>query len=121
MSLEIVFVAQATSFYSEFEGAAFDELVANITSGPVTVVAVEKPFAVESLNYVLGPVDGSLPGTLRAKYGDIHASESISAATKEIAFFFGDVLTTPSETFAWIKPDVRRCGKAITRAPHQHM
>jgi len=104
---------QATSFYSEFEGAAFDELVANITSGTVTVVAVEKPFAVESLNYVLGPVDGSLPGTLRAKYGDIHASESISAAAKEINFFFGDVLTTPSETFAWIKPDAFESADAI--------
>jgi len=105
---------QATSFYSEFEGSpAFEELVDKIISGPITVLAVEKPFAVEGLNYLLGPADGSLPGTLRAKFGDIHGSESLSSATRETAFFFGDSLSTLSETFAWIKPDAFESADAI--------
>ena len=97
---------QATAFLSEDKEN--EELVNTVIAGQALVLALEKPFAVESLAHLLGPPDGSLPGTLRSKFGDIHASESLSSAAKELAFFFGDALTTRSETFAWIKPDVSR-------------
>ncbi|KAL1504083.1 hypothetical protein AB1Y20_010493 [Prymnesium parvum] len=106
---------QAESFYSHLAGSpAFDELVAKLSSGPVSAFALEKPFAVEGLTYLLGPKDVLQPGSLRAKFGgDIHCSESLSAAAKEAAFFFGDMLTRPSETFAWVKPDAFESADAI--------
>lgn len=98
---------QAESFYSYMEPSARrTELVEKISSGPITVLALEKPFAVEGLAYLLGPEDGSIPGSLRARFGELHGSESLSSAAKDLSFFFGDLLSTPSETFAWIKPDV---------------
>ena len=105
---------QAQSFYSEYENQpSFEENVSKLTAGPVTVLAIEKPFAVEGLNFLLGPADGSGQGTLRAKYGDIHGSESLSAAARDTAFFFGTSLSKPSETFAWIKPDAFESADAI--------
>ena len=105
---------QAASFYAELEGSPlFEESVSKLTAGPVTALAVEKPFAVEGLNYLLGPADGSAQGTLCSKYGDLYGSESLAAAARETAFFFGDELSTPAETFVWVKPDAFESADAV--------
>jgi len=102
---------QAESFFAD--SPLLDEMVAKITAGPLTVLACEKPFAVEGLTALAGPPDGASPGTLRNKFGEMLVSESLSAAAKEAAFFFGAELTTPTETFAWIKPDAFEQADAI--------
>lgn len=74
----------------------FKELVTHVTSGPVLLMLLEAPDAVETLRRVIGATNPRTaePGTIR---GDlslsitaniIHASDSISNAEREASIFF---------------------------------
>lgn len=88
---------QARKFYAVHEGKAFlDELVAFMCSGPVTVVALEKPNAIADLRTLVGATDPAQAacGTIRAVWGldkgknTVHASDSVDNGKAEVAFHF---------------------------------
>jgi len=89
--------AEAKEFYSEHrERPFFNDLVEFMTSGEIAAVALERNDAVATLRKLIGATDSRLadPGTIRARFGDdnqrnaVHASDSISSAQRELAFFF---------------------------------
>ncbi len=74
----------------------FAELVEFITSGPVVVMVIEGPFAIEEVRKLVGataPQDAQ-PGTIRGDlatkitFNLIHASDSPETAKSEISNFF---------------------------------
>ena len=105
---------QAKEFYQEHsERGFFDELVDFITSGPVTVMELQKEDAVKEWRHILGNTDSNIarneaPDSIRAKYGEnkqrnaCHGSDSEESARREIQFFFKEaefnLLTNDIET-----------------------
>ena len=89
--------ARARKFYAVHEGRAFlDDLVTFMSSGPVTVVALEKENAIADLRTLVGatvPAQAAC-GTIRAVWGldkgknTVHASDSVANGEAEIAFHF---------------------------------
>jgi len=89
--------AEAETFYDVHrERPFFSSLVAYMTSGPCMPLVLEHERAVEYLREVVGATDPAeaAEGTVRKLYAEskernaIHASDSISNAQSEIAFFF---------------------------------
>lgn len=87
----------AQRHYAEHKGKPFfDDLIAFITSGPVLVLAVEGPKAVEVVRMLMGPTDPAKapPGTIRGDFGIemtenlVHGSDSTESAARELALFF---------------------------------
>ncbi len=88
---------EAEQLYAIHKGKSFfQELVSHVTSGPVVLMLLEAPDAVETLRRVIGNTDprSAEPGTIR---GDlslsitaniIHASDSSTNAEKESTLFF---------------------------------
>ncbi|OCG18807.1 nucleoside-diphosphate kinase [Gilliamella sp. App4-10] len=90
---------QAEGFYAEHQGKSFfDKLVKFMISGPIVVQILEGENAVQRYRELMGPTDLSkaTAGTLRADFADsmtenaVHGSDSLTAAEKEIAYFFVD-------------------------------
>ncbi|NUF48819.1 nucleoside-diphosphate kinase [Gilliamella sp. ESL0250] len=90
---------QAEGFYIEHQGKSFfDKLVKFMISGPIVVQVLEGKNAVRRYRELMGPTDLSkaTAGTLRADFADsmtenaVHGSDSLTAAEKEIAYFFVD-------------------------------
>lgn len=88
----------AKRHYADHEGKPFfDGLIAFITSGPVVVMIVEGPNAVEASRRMIGATDPSeaAPGTIRADLATVmqrnlvHGSDSADSAEREIAIYFG--------------------------------
>jgi nucleoside-diphosphate kinase len=84
-------------FYAEHkERPFFGELVTFMTSGPVLLMVLSGPGAVEKNRKIMGATDPKKaePGTLRALFGDsmgenaVHGSDSPTSARREIAIFF---------------------------------
>ena len=98
--------AEAESFYAVHKARPFyKDLVSFMTSGPVTVMAIEGENAVARYREVMGPTDSKKApvGTIRQKYGTdiernaVHGSDAPETARVEIAFFFaGSDLTLGS-------------------------
>ena len=91
---------QAGQFYAVHkERPFFGELVEYMTSGPVTVQALEGENAVAKHREVMGATDPfkATPGTIRKDFGEsiernsVHGSDSLENANAEIRFFFGDL------------------------------
>lgn len=91
--------ARARKFYAVHEGKPFlDDLVAFMSSGPVTVVALEKQNAIADLRALVGATDPAQAacGTIRADWGldkgknTVHASDSVDNGKTEVAFHFSD-------------------------------
>ena len=89
--------AEAESFYAVHKARPFyKDLVSFMTSGPVTVMAIEGENAVARYREVMGPTDSKKApvGTIRQKYGTdieknaVHGSDAPDTARAEIAFFF---------------------------------
>ncbi len=88
---------RAERFYDMHrERPFFKDLVAYITSGPVVAIEIETEEAVARIRELIGstnPADAR-PGTIRAMYGKslqnnaVHASDSPSAAEKELEIAF---------------------------------
>ena len=88
---------QAKLFYEEHSSREFYQPLCDfMTSGPCTVMVLEKADAIAQWRAVLGPTDSTKapPGTIRAKFGTdgrrnaCHGSDSPASATREIAIFF---------------------------------
>lgn len=89
--------ALAERHYAEHrEKAFFPNLLSFITSGPVVVMAVEGPGAIEVVRNLVGPTSGfkAPPGTIRGDFALsgqknlVHASDSPEAAARELVLWF---------------------------------
>jgi len=89
--------SQCELFYAEHkERPFFGELVSFMTSGPVMLMVLSGPGAVEKNRKIMGATDPKKaePGTIRALYGDsvgenaVHGSDSPASAAREIGIFF---------------------------------
>jgi len=88
---------EAERLYDVHKGKDFfDRLVRHVTSGPVLLMVVEGPRAVEAMRKLIGATDPveAQPGTIRGDYGlditqnIIHAADSPERAVKEMRIFF---------------------------------
>ncbi len=103
----------ARRHYGEHEGKPFFQpLLDYITSGPVVLMAVEGPRAIELVRNTVGathPIDAT-PGTIRADFGLeigrnlIHASANADDAAKELGLWFadGELLDYDRAIDAWV-------------------
>ncbi len=89
--------AQAEQFYAvHAERSFFGDLVAYMSSGPVTVQVLEGENAVANYRDLMGTTDPAQAeaGTIRAchgkdiQYNTVHGSDSVENAQIEISFFF---------------------------------
>ncbi len=89
--------AEAEAFYGEHKARPFfGSLVGFMTSGPVLLLALEKENAIEDWRKLMGATDPAkaAPATIRKLYGEsleansTHGSDSPTAATRELNFFF---------------------------------
>ena len=89
--------AQCEEFYAEHkERPFFGELVSFMTSGPVLLMVLSGPNAIEANRKIMGATDPKKAeaGTIRAIFGDsvgenaVHGSDSPTSAKREIAIFF---------------------------------
>lgn len=97
MKMKQLSQAEAESFYAEHkERGFFGDLVRFMVSGPVVVLVLAGPNAILKNRELMGATDPKKaePGTIRADFADsidenaVHGSDSATAATREIAFFF---------------------------------
>jgi nucleoside-diphosphate kinase len=91
---------QARQFYAVHkEKPFFDEMIGQITSGPVVVQVLEGENAISRNREVMGVTnpEEAAEGTIRAEYGlsigenSVHGSDSPENAMTEIAFFFSTI------------------------------
>ena len=97
---------QAEGFYAEHsERPFFKDLVAFMTSGPVTVQVLEGEDAIALNRQLMGATNPQEAdaGTIRADFATsidanaVHGSDSATSAAREVAYFFGCLLyTSPS-------------------------
>jgi nucleoside-diphosphate kinase len=88
---------QAEEFYAEHkERSFFNDLIQNITAGPVIVQVLKGPNAILKNREMMGATDPdeALEGTIRGDlsesidFNTIHGSDSAQSADREINFFF---------------------------------
>ncbi|MDP1835617.1 MAG: nucleoside-diphosphate kinase [Chlamydiales bacterium] len=88
---------QAQQFYAVHKDRPFyNDLVTFMTSGPVVVMVLHGPNAIERNRKIMGATDPSkaAPGTIRADFAKsvtenaVHGSDAPETAENEIAFFF---------------------------------
>ena len=91
--------ALAETHYAEHKGRGFyEELVSFITGGPVVVMALEGPAAVEAARKLVGKTKftDAEPGTIRGDFAHdltanlVHGSDSPESAARELKLFFGN-------------------------------
>jgi len=90
---------QAEGFYAEHsERPFFNDLVAFMTSGPVSVQVLEGEGAILKNRDLMGATNPKEAdaGTIRADFATsidanaVHGSDSETSAAREVAYFFGD-------------------------------
>lgn len=95
---------RAGLFYREHKDRTFfKELVDYMTSGPIFVMVLEGPGAIEKNRELMGKTNPSeaKKGTIRALYGTdvqrnaVHGSDSQKSAEREITFFFSETEIYP--------------------------
>ena len=91
--------SEAEQFYKVHETKPFyNDLCAYLSSGPITVMVLEKENAVLANRELMGATnpENAIEGTIRKKYGisidknSVHGSDSVENAKIEIDFFFKD-------------------------------
>lgn len=91
----------AQLFYGEHkEKPFFGELVDNITSGPLIVLALQRENAVKEWRDLMGPTNpvGAPAGTLRRMFGKnisfnaVHGSDAPATAERELGIFFPELV-----------------------------
>ncbi len=110
MSVEL-----ASRHYAVHAGKPFyDKLIRFITSGPVVVMALEGPAAIEAVRQTMGatnPLQAAL-GTIRADLGQtidfnlVHGSDGPDTARAELALYFreDELLSYARDTDRWVFP-----------------
>jgi nucleoside-diphosphate kinase len=105
--------ALAEEHYAVHKGKGFYEgLIDYITSGPVVVMAIEGPRAIDVVRSTMGathPADAQ-PGTIRADFGLeigrnlVHGSDGEETAARELALYFDqdELLTYSRDMDRWI-------------------
>jgi len=104
--------ALAQRHYAAHRGKDFfDPLIRYITSGPVVVMVLQGPGAIQIVRTMMGPTDSAKapPGTIRGdfaaslRYNLIHGSDSPEAASQEISLFFKaeELLDYPMDLDEW--------------------
>jgi nucleoside-diphosphate kinase len=87
----------ASRFYAVHYGKEFyNRLINFMSSGKIKVCHLKRINAIKYLREIVGATDpkDALPGTLRSQFGTngcvnaVHASDSVTSAKEEIAFFF---------------------------------
>jgi nucleoside-diphosphate kinase len=95
---------QAEGFYAEHsERPFFKDLVAFMTSGPVTVQVLEGEGAILKNRDLMGATNPqeAAAGTIRADFASsidanaVHGSDSATSAAREVAYFFEDAEICP--------------------------
>lgn len=90
---------QAEGFYAEHsERPFFKDLIAFMTSGPVSVQVLEGEGAILKNRDLMGATNPqeAAAGTIRADFATsidanaVHGSDSETSAAREVAYFFGD-------------------------------
>ena len=105
----------ARRHYAIHEGKPFfDGLIRYITSGPVVLLVLEGPHAIDVARSTMGSTNPgqAAPGTIRADYALtvdrnlVHGSDGPESARKEIRLFFDDaeLLTFERDVEKWICP-----------------
>lgn len=101
---------QTSEFYTEHYGKMFfPSLVAFMSSGEILAMVLARKDAVSHWRFVIGPTQTAqardeAPDSIRALYGTdnqknaVHGSDSTESATREIHFFFPDVVIEPLPT-----------------------
>lgn len=98
MELVTVTRQQGEQFYAVHKGKPFfEELVANITAGPLVKMVLSKENAIKDWRELMGSTDPqkAAPGTLRKMFGQnisfnaAHGSDSLENARLEIKTLFG--------------------------------
>lgn len=91
---------QAEEFYAVHkERPFFGELVTFMSSGPIIVMALEKPNAIAAWRTLMGDTNPAkaAPGTIRKLFGAsigenaVHGSDAPETAQQELRFFFKDL------------------------------
>jgi len=109
MKLSWLSKEKAEEQYAIHKGKPFyEDLIKYVTSGPVVLMVLEGPHAVEVVRRLIGPTNGAEapPGTIRGDFSVdigkniIHASDSIETAEKEIKIHF-----TEDEILQYKRPD----------------
>lgn len=97
LSLHQITKKEADELYSVHRTKPFfHELVDHVTSGPVVLMVLEGPNAVETVRKLVGATNplAAEPGTIRGDYSmsitanTIHASDSLENARREASIFF---------------------------------
>lgn len=92
---------EAEELYSPHRGKPFfQELVDHVTSGPVMLMVIEGPNAVETVRKLMGATNPLVAeaGTIRGDFSTsitaniIHASDSLENAKREASVFFKDAI-----------------------------
>lgn len=92
---------EAEELYSPHKGKPFfQELVDHVTSGPVMLMVIEGPNAVETVRKLTGATNPLVAeaGTIRGDFSTsitaniIHASDSLENAKREASVFFKDAI-----------------------------
>jgi nucleoside-diphosphate kinase len=92
-------IEQAEGFYAEHsERPFFKDLVAFMTSGPVSVQVLAGENAIMANRELMGATNPkeAAAGTIRADFAEsidanaVHGSDSSTSAAREIAYFFND-------------------------------
>ncbi len=92
---------EAEELYSPHKGKPFfQELVDHVTSGPVMLMVIEGPNAVETVRKLMGATNPLVAeaGTIRGDFSTsitaniIHASDSLENAKREASVFFKDAI-----------------------------
>ena len=101
LRLHLITHKEAESLYEVHNGKPFfHELVDHVTSGPVVLMVLQAPEAVDTLRKVIGATNPlkAEPGTIRGDLSVsitanvIHASDSFDNAKKESSIFHLDVV-----------------------------
>ncbi|RKX51748.1 MAG: nucleoside-diphosphate kinase, partial [Thermotoga sp.] len=91
---------EAYELYKEHEGKDFfEKLIEFVTRGPVVMMVIEGPRAVEAVRNLVGKTDGvqASAGTIRGDFSlstrenIVHASDSSESARREIKIFFKEI------------------------------
>lgn len=97
LSLHQINKKEASELYRVHKTKSFfQELIEHVTSGPVVLMVLEGPNAVETVRRMVGATNPLLadPGTIRGDFStsitanSIHASDSLESARREAAIFF---------------------------------